>query len=102
MINVLRSYENIEFEDYKSELIFIKLLCKQGIKLEKIIEYEDEDIDIDEKIYMENLNGDIYLNIEFIKDIFISNLWDVIMENLKNENDGFKKEYVVCSYDIYI
>lgn len=82
MINVLRSYENIEFEDYKSELIFIKLLCKQGIKLE-------------------NLYGDIYLNNKFIKDIFISNLWDVIMENLKNKNDGFKEEYVVCSYDIY-
>lgn len=59
--------------------------------MENIKEYEDGDIDIDEKLYMENLIGDIYLNNEFIKDIFISNLWDVIMENLKNENDGFKK-----------
>lgn len=102
MTNASRSYENIELEDHKSESIFTKPPRKQGTKSEKIIEYEDEDIDIDEKIHMENPNGDIHLNTESIKDISISNLWDVIMENSKNENDGFKKEYAVCSYDIYI
>lgn len=102
MTNASRSYENIELEDHKSESIFTKPLRKQGTKSEKIIEYEDGDIDIDEKIHMENPYGDINLNNESIKDISINNLWDVIMENSKNENDGFKKEYAVCSYDIYI
>lgn len=77
-----RSYENIELEDHESESIFTKPPRKQGI-------------------HMENPYGDIYLNNESIKDISISNLWDVIMENSKNENDGFRKEHVVCSYDIY-
>lgn len=45
---------------------------------------------------MENLYGDLYLNVEVMKDILLSNLWNIIVENLKNENDGFKKEYVVC------
>lgn len=101
MTNASRSYENIELEDHKSESIFTKPLRKQGTKSEKIIEYEDGDIDIDEKIHRENPYGDINLNNESIKDISINNLWDVIMENSKNENDGFKKEYAVCSYDIY-
>lgn len=50
---------------------------------------------------MENLYGDLYLNVEVMKDILLSNLWNIIVENLKNENDGFKKEYVV-SLMIYI
>lgn len=45
---------------------------------------------------MENPYGDIYLNTESIKDIYIRNLRNVIMEKSKNENDGFKKEYEVC------
>lgn len=82
MTNVSRSYENVELEDHKSESIFTKPPRKQGTK-------------------SENPYGDIHLNNESIKDISISNLWDVIMENSKNKNDGFKKEYAVCSYDIY-
>lgn len=101
MANASRSYENIELEDHKSESIFTKPPRKQGTRSEKIKEYEDGDIDIEEKMHMENPYGDIYLNNESIKDISIGNLWDVIMENSKNENDGFKKEYAVCIYNIY-
>lgn len=44
---------------------------------------------------MENPYGDLYLNVEAMKEISISNLWKVIVENSKNEDDGFKKEYAV-------
>lgn len=50
---------------------------------------------------MENPYGDLYLNVEAMKEISISNLWKVIVENSKNEDDGFKKEYAV-SLMIYI
>uniref|UniRef100_K1S1Z7 protein-tyrosine-phosphatase n=1 Tax=Magallana gigas TaxID=29159 RepID=K1S1Z7_MAGGI len=97
MTNASRSYENVELEVHKSGPISEKPPRKQGIKLENIKEYEDGDIDTDEKLHMENPIGDIYLNNESIKDISISNLWDVIMENSKNENDGFKKQYATLS-----
>ncbi|XP_065921950.1 receptor-type tyrosine-protein phosphatase mu isoform X1 [Magallana gigas] len=93
-----RSYENIELEDHKSISISAKPPRKQGIKYEQLIEDEDGDFDIDEKTHKENPYGDIYLNTESIKDISISNLWNVIMENSKNENDGFKKEYATLLY----
>lgn len=44
---------------------------------------------------MENPYGDLYLNVEAMKEISISNLWKVMVENSKNEDDGFKKEYAV-------
>lgn len=45
---------------------------------------------------MENPYGDLNVNNEYIKEISLSNLWNVIVENSRNENDGFKKEYAVC------
>lgn len=92
-----RKYENIELKDQEGVSSSKQPQQKQGIKAEMIIENEDEDIDIDEKIHMENPYGDVYLNTESIKDISISNLFDEIMENSKSENDGFKKEYAVCA-----
>lgn len=100
MNDASRSYENIELEDHESISISAKPTRKQGNKLEK--KYEDGDLDIDEQIHMENPYGDINLNTESIKDISISNLWNVIMENSKNENDGFKKEYAVRCHSIFI
>lgn len=86
------NYENIELEDHNGESISNK---QRGNKVEKIIDNDNGDIDIDEKIHMENPYGDLYLNIESVKEISISNLWKVIVENSKNEDDGFKKEYAV-------
>lgn len=68
----------------------------QGNKFQTIIENDDEDVDVDEEIHLENPYVDLYVNNESIKEISISNLWDVIVENSRNENDGFKKEYEVC------
>lgn len=89
------NYENIELEDHKGESISNKQPRKRGNKVEKIIYNDNGNIDIDEKIHMENPYRDLYLNIESVKEISISNLWKVIVENSKNEDDGFKKEYAV-------
>lgn len=56
---------------------------------------DDNDVDIDEKIYNENLYGDVYKNEKIILYVVVGNLGNEIIEKLKNENDGFKKEYVV-------
>lgn len=89
-----QSYENIERGDYNS--VSKKPPRTQGNKFETIIEYDDEDVDVDDKKHLENPYGDLYVNNESTKEISISNLWDVIVENSRNENDGFKKEYAVC------
>lgn len=101
MTNASHRYENIELEDQKGESISIKPPRKQGRTFEKIKDYDNGDIDVDEKIHMENPYGDLYLNVEAMKDISLSNLWNIIVENSRNENDGFKKEYAV-SLMIYI
>lgn len=95
MTNASHRYENIELEDQKGESISIKPPRKQGCTVEKIKDCDNGDIDVDEKIHMENPYGDLYLNVEAMKDISLSNLWNIIVENSKNENDGFKKEYAV-------
>lgn len=39
-----------------------------------------------------------YIHNESTEDIYISNLWDVIVEKSKSKNDGFlKKKYAVGS-----
>lgn len=101
MTNASHSYENIKLEDHKGESNSKKPSRKQGHKVEKIKDYDNGDIDIDEKIHMENPYGDLYLNVKAMKEISISNLWNIIVENSTNENDGFKKEYAV-SLMIYI
>lgn len=50
----------------------------------------DNDVDIDEKIYNENLYGDVYKNEKIILYVVVGNLGNEIIEKLKNENDGFK------------
>lgn len=94
MSSLSQEYENIEPGDYKS--VSEKQPRTQENKLEKKIENEDEDVDSDDKIHMENPYGDLNVNNEYIKEISLSNLWNVIVENSRNENDGFKKEYAVC------
>lgn len=101
MTNASHSYENIKLEDHKGESNSKKPSRKQGHKVEKIKDYDNGDIDIDEKIHMENPYRDLYLNVKAMKEISISNLWNIIVENSTNENDGFKKEYAV-SLMIYI
>lgn len=89
-------FKNNEHEIHENESISYNPPRKQGDTLEITIENEDGNIDIDEKIHMENPYGDIYLNTESIQDIYIRNLRNVIIEKSENENDGFKKEYAVC------
>lgn len=59
------------------------------------IELKNDDIDIDEKIYEENFYGDFYVNDEIFLEIVVLNFEKIIEEKLKNDDDGFKKEYVV-------
>lgn len=65
-------------------------------EVNRSVKLKDDDIDIDEKIHEENPYGDFYVNEEPLIDIEIKRLGNVIEEKLKNENDGFKKEYAVC------
>lgn len=68
---------------------------KINVKGDKGIKCKDDDVDIDEKIHEENPYGDFYINEEPLMDIAIEQLWNVIEEKSKNEDDGFKKEYAV-------
>lgn len=61
----------------------------------KQMNFKDDDIDVDEKIHEENPYGDFYINEEPLVDIAIEQLWNVIEEKSRNEDDGFKKEYAV-------
>lgn len=61
------------------------------------IELSGEDVDIDEEIHDENPYGDLYINEKPIPDIAVDNLRNVIEENSRNEDDGFKKNYSVCN-----
>lgn len=62
-------------------------------------ELKDDDFDIDEKIHEENPYGDFYMNDDIhTPDIAANKLEDVIREKSKNKDDGFKKEYAVCTH----
>lgn len=89
----LSSYENFDPEDY---ICLSKPPRTQGNTFQTIIEFDDEDVEVDDEIHLKNPCVDLYLNNESIKEISISNLWDVIVEKSRDENDGFKKEYEVC------
>lgn len=52
-------------------------------------------MDIDEKIYEDNFYGNLFVNDKIIFKFDIISFKKVIEEKLKNEDDGFKKEYVV-------
>ena len=57
--------------------------------------FNDDDVDIDEKIHEENPYGDLYINDKRLPDIEVKNLYKTIQEHSANEDDGFKKEYAV-------
>ena len=57
--------------------------------------FNDDDVDIDEKIHEENPYGDFYVNDETKPDFDVKNLGKIIEEKSKNEDDDFKKEYAV-------
>lgn len=62
-------------------------------------ELKDDDFDIDEKIHEENPYGDFYMHDDIhTPDIAANKLEDVIREKSKNKDDGFKKEYAVCTH----
>lgn len=71
---------------------------KKPIKIRKSRDPKDEDVDIDVAIHKENSYGDFNVNEEPLLDVDISYLQTIIEEKSKNENNGFKKEYAVCSF----
>lgn len=75
--------------------VLSKYKGKINEKGDKGIKCKDDDVDIDEKIHEENPYGDFYINEEPLMDIAIEQLWNVIEEKSRNEDDGFKKEYAV-------
>lgn len=70
---------------------------KKPLKVKKSAALNDEDVDVDETIHEENPYGDFYVNEEPHIDIDISHLETIIEQKSRNGNDGFKKEYAVCS-----
>lgn len=70
---------------------------KKPLKVKKSEALKDEDVDVDETIHEENPYGDFYVNEEPLIDIDISHLGTIIEQKSGNENDGFKKEYAVCT-----
>lgn len=99
MSDLTNMYQNIGKEDQEGFSRSRKASRKLERKSEKTpvqsIELKDDDMDIDEKIHEENPYGDLYVNDRAISNIAVSNFQKVIEEKLKNEDDGFKKEYAV-------
>lgn len=75
---------------------------KNPKKIRKSTHPKNEDLDIDEIIHEENPYGDFYVNEEPLLDVAISYLGKTIEEKSKNEDDGFKKEYAVGSFVLFI
>lgn len=91
----------VDIEDGLAQPGFSKSLSKHGEETQNVsknMKLNDDDVDIDEKRHEENPYGDLYLNEKPIPDIVVANLGNVIEENSKNEDDGFKKNYSVCKY----
>lgn len=55
----------------------------------------NDDIDIDEIMHKETLYENTSLK-KPICDFAVTNLEETILENSKDEDNGFKKEYAVC------
>uniref|UniRef100_A0A8W8P0A2 protein-tyrosine-phosphatase n=1 Tax=Magallana gigas TaxID=29159 RepID=A0A8W8P0A2_MAGGI len=86
----------IDIEDGLAQPGFSKSFSKDGEETQKVSQSKklnDDDVDIDEKIHVENPYGDFYVNEKPIPDIAVANLGNVIEENSKNEDDEFKKNY---------
>lgn len=96
-------YQNVDIcvENNSNAIDAMKKLkltaTKKPLKVKKSAALYDEDVDVDETIHEENPYGDFYVNEEPLIDIDISYLETIIEQNSRNENDGFKKEYAVCS-----
>lgn len=92
-------YQNIRKEDQggfsKSRKSSTKLKGKSEKTPVQSIELEDDDMDIDEKIHEDNPYGNLSVNDKTISKFDITSFQKVIEEKLKNEDDGFKKEYAV-------
>lgn len=92
-------YQNIRKEDQggfsKSRKPSTKLKGKSEKTPVQSIELKDDDMDIDEKIHEDNPYGNLCVNDKTISKFDITSFQKVIEEKLKNEDDGFKKEYAV-------
>lgn len=92
-------YQNIRKEDQggfsKSRKPSTKLKRKSEKTPVQSIELKDDDMDIDEKIHEDNPYGNLCVNDNTISKFDINSFQKVIEEKLKNEDDGFKKEYAV-------
>lgn len=74
------------------------LLPENSVTNNKDGKIKDDDIDIDEKKHKENPYENISLKMKPIADFAINNLDKKILEHSNNKDDGFKKEYAVCSF----
>lgn len=99
MSDLTNIYQNIGKEDQGGFSRSRKASRKLERKSEKTpvqsIELKDDDMDINEKIHEDNPYGNLCVNDKTISKFGISNFEKVIEEKLKNEDEGFKKEYAV-------
>lgn len=99
MSDLTNMYQNIRKEDQggfsKSKKASTKLKRKSEKTPVQSIELKDDDMDIDEKIHEDNPYGNLSVNDKTISKFDITSFQNVIEKKLKNEDDGFKKEYAV-------
>lgn len=99
MSDLTNMYQNIRKEDQggfsKSRKASTKLKRKSEKTPVQSIELKDDDMDIDEKIHEDNPYGNLSVNDKTISKFDITNFQKVIEKKLKNEDNGFKKEYAV-------
>lgn len=99
MSDLTNMYQNIRKEDQggfsKSRKASTKLKRKSEKTPVQSIELKDDDMDIDEKIHEDNPYGNLSVNDKTISKFDITSFQKVIEKKLKNEDDGFKKEYAV-------
>uniref|UniRef100_A0A8W8NXZ0 protein-tyrosine-phosphatase n=1 Tax=Magallana gigas TaxID=29159 RepID=A0A8W8NXZ0_MAGGI len=102
MSDLTNMYQNIRKEDQggftKSRKASTKLKRKSEKTPVQSIELKDDDMDIDEKIHEDNPYGNLCVNDKTISKFDITSFQKVIEEKLKNEDDGFKKEYATLPY----
>lgn len=99
MSDLTNMYQNIRKEDQggfsKSRKASTKLKRKSQKTPVQSIELKDDDMDIDEKIHEDNPYGNLSVNDKTISKFDITSFQKVIEKKLKNEDNGFKKEYAV-------
>lgn len=99
MSDLTNMYQNIRKEDQggfsKSRKASTKLKRKSEKTPVQSIELKDDDMDIDEKIHEDNPYGNLSVNDKTISKFDITSFQKVIEKKLKNEDNGFKKEYAV-------